>query len=130
MQNTIFRSLWFWWFLLTAIYLLFNAAGYPTGGDHDILLGYVAGAVGLFVPFGFLSLLLLMSPTTWLSIPVFLISMWYGEKKLKEKNYSYGKKVLMNLLVLLMITILVDFARMTPWASWSIFLGGGLNFGF
>lgn len=127
MQNTKFRSLWFWWFLLTAIYLLFNAIGYPAGDGNIVPLGYIAGAVGLFVPFGFMSLFLLMSPVTWLSIPVFLISMWYGEKQLKEKNYSYGKKVLMNLLLLLIITILVDFARMTPFASWLIFLGGGFH---
>lgn len=127
MKNKVFQSIWFCWALLTAVYLILNIMGYPNNASVGEPMGYIAGAIGLFVPFGILSILYLLEPETWLSVPVFAFLMLYAEKKLKEKNYGFIKNLLINLLVLLIITIIVDFARMTPFESWRIFIDGGTN---
>lgn len=130
MKNKIFQSIWFYWVVLTVIYLTFNIMGYPNNASVGQPMGHVAGAIGLFVPFGLLSLFYLLEPEAWLSIPVFFGSMFYVDKKLKEKNYGFIKSLLISLLVLLIITTLVDFARMTPFASWHIFIKGGTKIVF
>ena len=50
-----FSSFWFWWIMLTFIYILLSSFG---GLDMGGLIGHITGFFGLFVPFGFLSLLI------------------------------------------------------------------------
>jgi len=119
------NSLWMWWIITTGIYLLFNLLGYPnSAGETPTLLGHVAGFVGLFVPFGFLSAFLLISPFYWFSLAVFLISMIYADRWLKSRSMNTVQRILINLLVLMAITFIVDIVRFTPFESWRIFLQG------
>ena len=122
-RNKIWSSIWFWWFLTTVIYIVFNFSGYPSSTTS--LLGYVAGFVGLFFPYGWASsILLILSPFSWISVVVFLILMFMAEKELNRKNYGLRKRILINFLILLFLTTAVDLIRGTFFQSWFIFLSG------
>lgn len=121
----VFRSLWFWWFLTTAIYLIFNTQGYPPQEGASSMLGYVAGFVGLFVPFGFMSLILFfVNALTWVGLAAFIGLMLSAEKILMGRNLGLGEKIFFNLLALLIITIIVDLIRGTAFQSFIIFSKG------
>ena len=127
MGNKILRSLWFWWILTTAIYILLyillKIAGYPEGVATP--LGHVAGFIGLFVPYGLLSAFLLFSPASLISVIVFLILMTWADRKFNRQNSGLGKRILLNLITLLVLTTLVDTVRLTFFQSWIIFFKGG-----
>lgn len=116
-------SIWFWWFIMSAIYLAFSGFGYP----KELIpttLGHVAGFFGLFAPYGLTSLLSFMSPPAWISLVVFILLMKYCNKKFSSLNISLGKRILLNLFTLLVITSIIDLIRWTPFESWSIFFNG------
>ena len=46
-------------------------------------------------------------------------------KYINNINISLGKMVIINLLILCILTGLVDIMRLTPAASWKIFISGG-----
>jgi hypothetical protein len=124
-RKTILSSIWFWWVLTTIIYLIFNLSHYP--GNTPSLLGHIAGFVGLFVPYGMLSSILFLSPFSWISAVVFLFLMFRAEKELNAKNYNLSKRILINLLILLLLTIAVDAMRGTFFQSWVIFFKGAFG---
>ncbi len=120
---SIYKSIWFCWLLTTLIYVVLAFLGYPKT-EIATPLGYVAGFVGLFVPYGLASLILFANPFTWISLLVFLILMFCADRELKRKSYSLVTAILINLLLLLIITIIIDWFRQTPLASWTVFLHG------
>ncbi|PIP86908.1 hypothetical protein COW81_03100 [Candidatus Campbellbacteria bacterium CG22_combo_CG10-13_8_21_14_all_36_13] len=134
MNNTkhkVFESIWFWWFLFTLIYTILNFSG--SLGLPLPLGGYVMGFFGLFVPFGLWSsfLLVALHVPSIVALFVFIGLMIFANKKLKTKEIVLWKRILINLLILLLITTLVDFMRGTFFESWKImFSGGDLDMGF
>lgn len=119
----IFRSIWFWWFLTTSVYVGLGRLGYP--GITPTFLGYIAGFLGLFVPYGLISLLLFfISLLAWVSLIIFIILMIFTDQRLNKQNFNLGKRILLNLLTLLALTTLVDFIRGTAFESWIIFFQG------
>ncbi len=118
----IFRSVWFWWLLTTAVYVILGLSRFP--GNTPSPLGYIAGFLGLFVPYGLMSLILFFSPLAWFSLVVFIILMIFADRKLNRGNFSLGKRILLNLLILLVLTTLVDLIRGTAFVSWIIFFQG------
>jgi len=126
-KNGLLGYLWVWWGITTAVYLLFNYAHYPNA--HASILGYVAGFVGLFVPYGALSFLLLFTPQGMFSVVVFIIAMFVLQGYLNKQNYSLEKSILMNLLTLFILTTIVDIIRGTAFQSWIIFLNGSVRLG-
>ena len=124
-QFTIFRSIWFWWFLTTSIYIAFGVSGFP--GYLPTPLGNIAGFLGLFVPYGYLSLFLFfidLSGASFVSLVVFVILMFFTDRRLNKENFNFGKRILLNLLILLILTTLVDLIRGTAFMSWIIFFQG------
>lgn len=123
-------SIWFWWLLLTVLYsalsIIFHVPAidhYPHGAGF---IGYVIGFIGLFVPYGPLSIFyFLVSPLSWVSFAFFLYAMFYAEKKLGKAGLTPWKRILMNIFALLLITTMVDIIRPTPFESWQIFLNAG-----
>ena len=107
---------------MTAVYILFVLSGYPR--EISTPLGYIAGFFGLFVPYGLASLILFISPLTWVSLVFFVLSMIFTDRKLNKANLGFGKRILLNLLILLALTTLIDEIRGTPLASWIIFFSG------
>ncbi len=123
-QYKVFRSIWFWWVLTTVLYLGLNPF---MDGNHGIL-GYVGGFVGLFVPYGyFSSFLFLASPLSGISVVFFIFAMISLEKMIKIHNLSLVKKILFNLVALMIITAIVDLIRDTPFYSWHIFIQGSIS---
>lgn len=122
------NSLWLWWFYTTALYIwLGSLLGLPESSfSGSILSGYFFGFVGLFVPYGFLSVLLLASPFGIISLVFFIMAMIFSQKRLDEKNYNFIKRMLLNLFALFIITFLVDVIRGTPLVSFIIFLNHGI----
>lgn len=118
-----FSRLWVTWLTLTILYTLFNFAGFLKEG-HSSTLGYVTGFVGLFVPLGPISSFLILSLP--LVIPIIMIGLFFGEKWARPWRLSFWKSISYNLIVLLLITIAADFARLTPFASFWIFFRGAL----
>ncbi len=119
----LFKSIWIWWGFTTFVYLLLSKSGYLVSLPST--MGYVTGFIGLFVPYGFLSLITFLSPFGWISLIIFLALMIYIERKLNKQNFSLTKRIFLNLLALLVLTTIVDFIRLTPFASWFIFFHGG-----
>jgi len=119
-NNTVanfYGSIWFWWIFTTIIYILL---GSPTG--------YITGFIGLFVPYGRLSLIVmeLLPVFSIISLIFFVVSMILIDKLLKRVNILLYKRILLNLLALFIITMVVDFLRFTPFGSIDIFLNGGI----
>jgi ABC-type bacteriocin/lantibiotic exporter with double-glycine peptidase domain len=85
----------------------------------------VVGMDNNIVPFGLFSLLSFLTPLGVISFVVFLGIMIITDKVLASRNYSLGKRILLNLIALLVITQVIDFVRATPLESWNIFLNGG-----
>jgi hypothetical protein len=125
-QNKIFYSIWFWWIFTSAIYYIFNILGYP--GEAPTFFGHIAGFVGLFVPYGATSSVLFMAPFAWISLFAFAYLMYIAERDLSKKNYSLLKRILLNLLILLILTTVVDALRGTFFKSWDIFFRGAWGF--
>jgi len=125
-KSKILYSIWFWWIFTTVLYLfviflgnLANNIGFFSFWDHTV------GFIGLFVPYGMISAILFLSSLlSWLSLILFLIAMILVEKFLNKKNYNLKKRILINLLVLLILTFIVDAIRGTYLESWKIFLEG------
>jgi len=121
-QWVIFRSIWFWWVVTTVFYLALSIYLSP---DTPTPLGYIPGFIGLFVPYGFLSFpLFFLSPFPWLSLVIFIVLMGKVERKLNKQNFSLSKRIFLNLLILLLLTVMVDFVRGTAFQSWVIFFNG------
>lgn len=113
-----FNSIWWSWVIVTTLYIFFVflfSANFTT----NPLEGYITGFIGLFAPFGFLSVFLLFSNP--LPLLFFIIAMIFIDSKLNKLNYSLRKRILINLFVLLILTTLIDFIRFTPFASWQLF---------
>ena len=123
-QFAIFRSIWFWWLLTTSVYVFFGLLSIP--GSTPTLLGHIVGFLGLFVPYGLVSLALFMfiGPLSLFSLIVFVVIMVFADRRLNKENFSFGKRILLNLLILLALTTLVDLIRYTPFVSWIIFFQG------
>ncbi len=121
----VFQSIWFCWFILTALYIILNIAGYPNTVPST--MGYIAGFIGLFVPYGLPSLILMITPYSWVSLAVFHLAMFWINRRLKGKNLGLGKRIVLNLLALLILTIIVDLIRLTPFESWRIFFNGAMR---
>ena len=120
------QSIWFWWVFTTLIYisltpLLSNQATAPTTP-----LNYIVGFIGLFVPYGLLSLMLFLTIPLFAgaSLVVFLVLMTIINRKLNKWDLSVGKKILVIFLSLLVLTTIVDLIRFTPFYSWILFLNG------
>jgi len=124
-DHKIFRSLWFMWLVTTGLYIILTLVGGLSETPSPI--GHITGFVGLFVPYGLLSLILLMSPYTWASLVVFILFMVFVEKYLNTLNISFEKRLLLNLLALLILTFAVDGIRQTPLESWRIFIHGAYS---
>ncbi len=129
-----YNTLWAWWIYTTIAYVLlalifnFHVSDNYMGGTP---IGYLFGFVGLFVPYGVLSVMSLMVLLSFVSFIPFLLIMDFAVENLRVKNYSTTQRILSNLLVLLLITMAVDCIRMTPFVSWTIFFDGGvIDLGF
>ena len=92
-------------------------------------LGYIAGFVGLFVPYGLKSLILFIAnPLALVSLIVFIILMIFISRRLNRGNFNLSKRILLNLLILLVLTTVVDLIRGTAFMSWIIFFQGAHPF--
>lgn len=118
MKEKLLGSIWFWWAILTVIYIVtFFSVGSSAGP-----LSFVARTTGLFVPFGMLSLLTFVTVFGWLGLLVFIFSTIYANKRLKALNISLPKKIALIFAALFIITFITDLARLTPFASIMIFI--------
>lgn len=122
-KRTILKSIWFWWILTTVVYLILNT-GNSTISDR------VAGFFGLFVPYGFLSLFVAFAEPigtllTIVSVIFFIFAMRWSNKIINKESNSTVKAILMSLFALLIITMVVDLIRGTPFYSWQILFTGG-----
>ena len=118
-------SLWAWWFITTVLYSVMSIFHAPVWGPYPPgdFIGHLEGFVGLFVPYGPLSILAFtFSPLYWVSLVFFLCAMFYSEKMLKKTVLTPWKKILMNIYALLVITTIVDIVNGTHFLSWHIFL--------
>lgn len=127
-SNTVinfFGSIWFLWIFTTVIYILLEPQSVEMLNPN--LAGYITGFVGLFVPYGPLSLYVAMflPVLTIVSLVFFVIAMLLIDKKLKKRNFPLYKKILLNLFALFIITMIVDIIRGTLFGSIIVFLNGG-----
>ena len=120
-MNKYLKTIWFWWILLTIIYS-FLSLSLLDGG----LLGRLTGFIGLFVPFGPLSVLVFFIglPLSLISVLVFFGGAYLFQKWLSKKTFSTFTTFLIILIALFVFTFLTDIARGTYFAGFKIFLDG------
>lgn len=117
MKEKLLGSIWFWWVILTVIYItttVFNIGPFS----------FIGRIVGLFVPFGILSLFTFVTVFGWLGLLVFIFSIIYANKRLNTLNVTLPKKIALIFAALFIITFITDLARLTPFASIMISIGG------
>lgn len=111
----IWLRLWFWWLILTLVYLaLFNSLNSPTGDTA----AKVGALIGLFVPLGPYSIVK--------SIPVLGIPLLFLAVALVKGDDVFFKdkvmKILFNLAMLLLFTMFMDFFLWGKWCSFDIWI--------
>ncbi len=113
MQNTFslsagqkgWQTIWFWWILLTAFYILLGFVS-PFGST----LTYF---VGLFVPIGFVGLFgvlisIFSNPIFILTIPALLVAFYFVNQFSGRSIKKPWHKILVYLAALLVLTFLTD----------------------
>jgi hypothetical protein len=124
------RQLIIYWVISTLVYsALILMSGGSTGGT---LTGYIAGFIGLFVPVGPYSIMMVSTPMGFtaniLSVAIIIfVSLWGNKYDILMKSY---RKIVMILLILFVVTVIADAVRGTPFASFTIFLNGGIDVHF
>lgn len=131
-KNPIWSRLWFLWAILTLLYLLL----YLSIDSHLRPIEKVIYIIGLFVPFGIwngsavISSLSEMSYGESFILPAAIFSLFViflGNKILNHYFHLHPAiKLILNLAVLLLLTILVDYSIWGTWASLGLITGSGL----
>ena len=113
-KEPIYYRFWFSWVVLTLLYL----------GLGDIPI--FAFLVGLFVPFGFFNTMLSLSIKGVLTFPLLILSLYYADSVARTLQITNPfKKLVFNLVWLLILTLVVDLILSYGWQSLYLFLNGG-----
>lgn len=129
-KNPIWSRLWFLWAILTALYLLL----YLGLDSYSRPIEKAVQILGLFVPFGLwngsaflISLSRGISHRSLLIVPAGIFSLFViflGNKILNHYFQLHpAVKLILNLAVLLLLTILVDYSIWGTWASLGLVTG-------
>ncbi len=83
--------------------------------------------IGLFVPYGPMSSFLFLGIAendyrSVYSLVAFFVFVGILNKFFNKKDFSLGGRILINLLVLLILTAMVDLIRSSAFDSWELFL--------
>lgn len=132
-----YTKLWFWWVLLTAIYLGLFFSG-SLGSDTSTSLGYITGFIGLFVPIGLFTSAGIYSeifertnPSIWTAIAVIVFfASFYFDSVISKYFHNRFIKILTCLFILLLVTLIINLAIFGTWASMRILEEGRLNIRF
>lgn len=112
-----------WWLVLTAVYI-----GVQFAGLAPLVI------IGLFVPIGILnSIVMLGAPVLGiLSVLLLLITLYFADSWAVKLNIrSSGLKILFNLGLLLLVTLVIDLILFQTWQSLALVTGvGGADLGF
>lgn len=128
-KNPIWSRLWFAWVILTIAYLVLYFSGMRAGEHYQ--LTYL---IGLFVPFGFwngsasieaLALNSLDNIRIAIAAIFSLIVIFTGNKIINRYiGLNPILKLVLNLIILLALTALVDYAIWGSWMSSALFTTG------
>ncbi len=123
--SKILSNIWFWWVLLTILYINLDSI-YLVDGVFIPFWSKFAGFIGLFVPFGMVSFLysMLVFPFGIASVIIFILFAKRFQKWLDTKNYGLVKNIFLIFVTLLFLTAVVDMVRLTPFKSFEIFKSG------
>ena len=105
-------SLWSYWIVLTLFYLILGFSGI-------VPLKFTL-FIGLFVPIGFFNLMSMFTTGYWgtfLSIPVLFLLIFSGNKQLNKFNITGIKRIVLNLILLFIFTIIIDLIIWHTWQS-------------
>lgn len=126
-------KLWFNWILLTIFYLLF----FGSSEEVKTPLQSIGAIIGIFVPIGFWSLGTILDSyanvtlftTTYISfaIVLFIYLLFTFDKYLEKNVVIYSKKVFLNLLALLVLTMIFDLILFHRLGSWNILFFGNFK---
>lgn len=126
-----FRSIWFWWFIVTIFYLIIAAITLLTSEalSSSPIVERLVWAIGVFVPHGFSTAIMLFDQPqsrilALVSIAVFFIGMFFANKYLKSKQLSDRKLIAYIFVTLLLITMAVDISKGAPFFSWQLLIFG------
>lgn len=126
--NRFFAKFWVWWLMLTAVYVGLCFLGGLDNPGTGTMLGYLTGFVGMFVPFGMLSILFL--PSNPLTLFIFLILIFlsiFNGVIICRFGLSAKQEILLNLAVLFVLTLLADISIYGEWNSLKILSEGGVR---
>lgn len=118
-------NIWFWWFVLTLVYVLSILSGALKGLDGSAnLFNRFTAFIGLFVPFGFFNFLFSIQMGFLVAtFPIFIFGMIITEHYKKSSDSGVFKSIILNLVTLFVITFIVDIILWSGWNSWFIFIG-------
>lgn len=112
MQNKepFYYHFFFTWTVLTLIYLLGYISSFPGG--------FFVYVVGLFVPFGFWNIFASFSVKGIITFPLLIFSFYKADAQAVRLNITtLFKRVVFNLVWLLLLTIVIDLVLWGTWAS-------------
>jgi hypothetical protein len=126
--KTLFATLWFDWLSITALYVL---TFYGSGNTASAF--YVLNPIiGLFVPIGWWNLLAMFQPSSPATLPatsyawIYVLPLLFGlffARRVFDKTCAskFWLRILLNLGLLFLATMCVDFIIWHEWKSWELF---------
>ena len=120
-------SLWTWWVVITAIYLLIPLLFGPLSS----LASLIIRTIGLFVPIAQLSLMGIFisgMPFAFLSVPVLFLLLFVCNKALNRFNLTGIKRIILNLILLFVLTIISDLIIYHTWQSINFLIMKSIEF--
>jgi len=118
-----FKSIWWTWIFFVIIFIiLFAICSHLnlSGGSTDYLIGFL----GLFTSFNIITFITMVLYSTISPVIVFIICMIFSDKILNKYTISFYKRIIINLFLLLIITVIVDLVARTDFAAWNLFISG------
>ncbi len=138
-KHPLWSRLWVNWLVLTGFYLILCFWSYLSASPVASRLG---GWVGVFVPYGFWNAVSTLRPfnssiSSVSSILIIILAIlsvivvFSGDKimdRILPRSLTSGARIIINLIILLALTFLVDMVIWHTWASGELFKTGIIVF--
>lgn len=115
-MTKLFSSIWFWWFILMAIYLLLQ---YFFPFKEFSIVTRLTLFIGIFVPIASnsIGLLYALFPLSLILVFILFFIFKFIQKWLDKSDYSQFEKIILILGILFAMTVLVDTIMGSPYES-------------
>lgn len=108
-----YRSVWFLWFVLTALYVFLFL----------LWKNSIVGCLGLFVPIGLGSAIwILLNPGGFIAVAALIVLLVVSDRFAYRRSIQGPRRLIFNLAILAAVTFIVDLLLYSGWPSLGICL--------